>query len=92
MLGCAIAAFGFVRQIKNHPILRGDFREAPFNLSPPPCGHCPFGGGGGGLNPCPDGLGHFFREEFSKFKWAFASFLGGLNPCQDGLGHLCSEN
>ena len=20
-------------------------REAPFNLSPPPCGHCPFGGG-----------------------------------------------
>ena len=27
--------------------------------------------GGGGLNPCPDGLGHFFREEFSKFKWAF---------------------
>ena len=27
---------------------------------------------GGGLNPCPDGLGHFFREEFSKFKWAFA--------------------
>ena len=19
-----------------------------------------------------DGLGHFFREEFSKFKWAFA--------------------
>ena len=66
------------------------FREAPFSLSPPPFGHCPFGGGG--LNPCPDGLGHFFREEFSKFKWAFASFLGGLNPCQDGLGHLCSEN
>ena len=27
---------------------------------------------GGGLNPCPDGLGHFFKEEFSKFKWAFA--------------------
>ena len=27
---------------------------------------------GGGLNPCPDGLGHFFREEFSKFKRAFA--------------------
>ena len=26
----------------------------------------------GGLNPCPDGLGHFFREEFFKFKWAFA--------------------
>ena len=30
------------------------------------------GGGGGGLNPCPDGLGHFFREEFTKFKRAFA--------------------
>ena len=27
---------------------------------------------GGGLNPCPDGLGHFFREDFSKFKRAFA--------------------
>ena len=48
--------------------------------------------GGGGLNPCPDGLGHFFREEFAKIKWAFAWFWGGLNPCQDGLGHLCSEN
>ena len=46
----------------------------------------------GGLNPCPDGLGHFSREEFSKFKWAFASFLGGLNPCPDGLGHLFREN
>ena len=60
-------------------------REAPLNLSPPLCGHCPFGGWG--LNPCPDGLGHFFREEFSKFKRAFASFWGGLNPCPDGLGH-----
>ena len=40
------------------------FREAPFNLSPPPCGHCPFGGGG--LNPCPDGLGHLFRENGKK--------------------------
>ena len=48
--------------------------------------------GGGGLDPCPDGLGHFFREEFAKIKWAFAWFWGGLNPCQDGLGHLCSEN
>ena len=35
---------------------------------PPLFGHCPFGWG---LNPCPDGLGHFFREEFSKFKRAF---------------------
>ena len=48
--------------------------------------------GGGGLNPYPDGLGHFFREEFAKIKWAFTWFWGGLNPCQDGLGHLCSEN
>ena len=31
----------------------------------------PVRGGRGGLNPCPDGLGHFFREEFSKFKRAF---------------------
>ena len=52
----------------------------------------PVRGEGGGLNPCPDGLGHFFREEFSKFKWAFPWFWGGLNPCQDGLGQLCSEN
>ena len=27
--------------------------------------------GGGGLNPCPDGLGHFFREEFAKIKSYF---------------------
>ena len=27
---------------------------------------------GGGLDPCQDGLGHLFREELSKFKWAFA--------------------
>ena len=36
-------------------------REDPFNEVPPLFGHCPF-----------DGLGHFFREEFSKFNWAFA--------------------
>ena len=48
----------------------GNLREAPFNNMPPLFGHCPFGGGG--LDPCPDGLGHFFREEFSKFKRAFA--------------------
>ena len=63
-----------------------EVREAPFYESPPLFGHCPFGGGG--LNPCPDGLGHFFREEFSKFKRAFAWLCGGLNPCPDGLGHL----
>ena len=27
---------------------------------------------GGGLDPCQDGFGHLFREELSKFKWAFA--------------------
>ena len=48
--------------------------------------------GGGGLNACQDGLGHLFREELSKFKWAFAWLWGGQNACQDGLGHLCSEN
>ena len=36
---------------------------------------------GGGLNPCPDGLGQLFLEEFP-------SFWGGLDPCPDGLGHF----
>ena len=36
-----------------------------------------WGGGGGGLNTCPDGLGHLFREELSKFKWALGCFFGG---------------
>ena len=49
-------------------------REAPFRL--------------GGLNICLDGLGHLFREELSKFKWAYSCFWGGLNACPDGLGHL----
>ena len=35
--------------------------------------------GGGGLNPCPDGLGQLFWEEFP-------SFWGGLDPF--GLGHF----
>ena len=38
---------------------------------------------GGGLNACPHGLGHLFREELSKFKWANPCFLGGLNACPD---------
>ena len=46
------------------------FREAPTEMSPLLFGHFPFGGGG--LDPCQDGLGHLFREELSKFKWAFA--------------------
>ena len=40
-------------------------REAPFNKVPPLFGHCPFGGGG--LNPCPEGLGHLFRDEHEQF-------------------------
>ena len=62
-------------------------REDPNGLTPPPFGHCPFGGGGG-LNTCPDGLGHLFREELSKFKWAYPCFWGGLKACPDDLGHL----
>ena len=46
---------------------------------------------GGGLNACLDGFGHLFREELSKFKWAFPCFWGGLNACPDGLGHLLRE-
>ena len=45
-------------------------REAPTKKVPLLFGHCPFGGGG--LDPCQDGLRHLFREELSKFKWAFA--------------------
>ena len=65
-------------------------REAPLKKSCSQFGHCPFGEGG--LNACQDGLGHLFREELSKFKWAFAWLWGGHNACQDGSGHLCSEN
>ena len=54
-------------------------REAPSKMWPKAFGHCPFGGGG--LNPCPDGLGQLFLEEFP-------SFWGGLDPCPDGLGHF----
>ena len=43
-------------------------------MTPPTFGHCPFGGG---LNACPDGLGHLFREELSKFYWAYPCFWGG---------------
>ena len=49
-------------------------REAPTKMSPLLFGHCSFGGGG--LDPCQDGLGHLFREELSKFKWAFALLWG----------------
>ena len=46
---------------------------------------------GGGLNACPDSLGHLFREELSKLKWAYPCFWGGLNACPDGLEHLLRE-
>ena len=68
----------------------GALWEGPYQLLSPTFGHCPLGRGC--LNACPDGLGHLFREELSKFKWAFAWLWGGQNACQDGLGHLCSEN
>ena len=58
-------------------ILNAPVREDPFELTPPTFGHCPFGGRGGGLNACLDGLGPLFREELSKFNWAFPCFLGG---------------
>ena len=61
-------------------------REDPFTLTPPPFGHCPFGGGG--LNACPDGLGHLFREELSKFKWAYPCFLGGSKRLPRWFGAL----
>ena len=35
-------------------------REAPLRKLQGQFGHCP--NGGGGLDPCPDGLGHLFRE------------------------------
>ena len=46
------------------------FREAPTKKYLSSFGHCPFGGGG--LNPCQDGLGHLFIGELSKYKQAFA--------------------
>ena len=58
-------------------------REAPPKKLHPLLGHCL--NGAGGLNACQDGLGHLFREELSKVKWAFPCFWGF---CQDGLGHL----
>ena len=43
-------------------------REAPTEMLPLLFGHCPFGGGG--LDPCQDGLGHLFREEQSYSNWS----------------------
>ena len=49
-------------------------REAPLKKLQGLFGHCP--NGAGGLNACPDGLGHLFREELSMFKGAFSYFWG----------------
>ena len=45
------------------------------------------GGGGerGGLNPCPDGLGHFLEKNFPSSNRHLLDLRGGLNPCQDGI-------
>ena len=42
---------------------------------------------GGGLDPCPNGLGHLFWEELSMFKGAFAWF-GGSEPLPGWFGAL----
>ena len=44
--------------------------------------HCPFGGRG--LNPCPDGLGHFFRED----QMGICLVLGGSKPLPGWFGAL----
>ena len=50
-------------------------REAPFNLSPPPCGHCP----NSNYTPPPHSNGHsgalFFRRDFTIFFYHFRYFL-----------------
>ena len=50
------------------------FREAPLRKLQGLFGHCP--NEGGVSNPCPNGLGHLFREELSMFKGAFSYFWG----------------
>ena len=47
-------------------------REAPFNLSPPPCGHCP----NSIYTPPPPHLnGNFFQAQFYHFYHFFYHFL-----------------
>ena len=58
-------------------------REAPDKKRPGLFGHCP--NGGGGLDPCPNGLGHLFWEELFMFKGAFAWF-GGSEPLPGWFG------
>ena len=50
--------------------VREGLREAPPKENLCSFGHCPFGGGG--LNPCQDGLWHLFLGEMSMYKRAFA--------------------
>ena len=45
-------------------------RSEPYSIGPPTFGHCPFG------------LGHLFREELSKLKWAYPCFWRGLTLAQ----------
>ena len=76
---------GWVTPVKPQPETSQSFamqfqdgvREAPLRKLQGLFGHCP--NGGGGLDPCPDGLGHLFREELSMFKGAVACF-GGSEP------------
>ena len=64
--------------------------QATFKLGKPHSNSCPGHLGiarkGGGLDPCLDGLGHFFREEFAKIKWAFAWLEGGSKPLPGWFG------
>ena len=61
-------------------------REAPTEIARLLFGHCPFGGGG--LKACQDGLGHLFREELSKFKWAICLIEGGSKCLPGWFGAL----
>ena len=60
---------------QNVQVFPGALREAPDKKMPGLFGHCP-NGGGGGLDPCPNGLGHLFWEELFMFKGAFAWVWG----------------
>ena len=57
-----------IKPVKSIQLLR----EAPPRENLCSFGHCPFGGGG--LNPCQDGLWHLFLGEMSMYKRPFAWF------------------
>ena len=50
-------------------------REAPRKFTPGAFGHCPCVCGGG-LDPCPDGLGHFLEKNFPSSNGHFLDFGG----------------